>query len=382
MQIADLAGPALAGLAGVIIALAGASAVAKALRDRRSGRRQAAGLALRPIVVALAGGEGASDGTPELGAHDPRELERAIVDILPLLRGDDRAGLVRVLEDRGAIDRVRNATYSRSSLARARAAETLGVCGVRRALPELGRLLRDRDREVRIVAARALGKLGGAGAVPFLLASLEKPRPLPMSIVTMALMHIGPPGVDEMREGLRAPSARAREASAEVLGQFGAATALEELIDSLADPDDHVRARSASALGRIGSPRAVGPLVELLVASRGAGIGVQGLAAGRWRPTTPSGRDAVGTLRAAVTALGDIGSPGAVEAVEATLGARESDISWRSARALAQMGAPGLRALRARAEGADRAAAHAREALAGVETESASSARSLSGARR
>lgn len=343
MPVAELAGPALVALTGVIVMLATASAVAKAVRDRRAAGRASATLAFRPSIAALVGGTAAPEGAPGVGGHDSRLFETAIVDMLPLLRGRERAGLVRVLEDRGVVDRARRATYSRSSLRRARAAETLGACATRRALPELGRLLRDRDREVRIVAARALGKLGGAGAVPFLLGSLEKPRPLPLSIITMALMHIGPSGIDEMREGLRAPSPRAREAAAEVLGQFGASSAVPELIESLRDPEPLVRARSASALGRIGSPRAVAPLLELLGAD-----------------------ETLETRRAAVTALGAIGSPDAVEAVRAALDSAESDISWRAARALAQLGAPGRLVLDERAHRTDRTGGHAREALAGA----------------
>lgn len=338
--IASLAGPALVVLAFCVVLLAAASAAAKGVRDRRGARRRATAQKHRPTAIALAGGLTPSRELPtERGESE--ELDRAMIDILPLLRGDDRTGLLRALEDRGVVDRARRETYSRRSLRRAGAAETLGVCGTRRALPELGRLLRDRDPEVRVVAARALGRLGGAGAVPFLLASLEKPRPLPLSIVTMALMHVGPAAIDELREGLRSPSPRAREAAAAILGQHGAIGALDELIDALGDRDATVRARAASAVGRIGSPRAVDRLLEIL------GDG-----------------DELEVRRAAVTALGAIGSPRAIDALGAQLEETDSTLSLNAAGALGRIGEPGARVLRGRVDEPGQTGGHAREALA------------------
>ncbi len=337
--IASLAGPALVVLAFCVVLLVAASAVAKSVRDRRDTRRRVTAQKHRPTAIALAGGLTPSQELPT-EHRESEELDRAMIDILPLLRGEDRTGLLRALEDRGVVDRARRETYSRRSLRRAGAAETLGVCGTRRALPELGRLLRDRDADVRVVAARALGRLGGAGAVPFLLASLEKPRPLPLSIVTMALMHVGPAAIDELREGLRSPSPRAREAAAEILGQHGAMGALDELIEALGDRDATVRARAATAVGRIGSPRAVDRLLEILDG------------------------DELEVRRAAVTALGAIGSPRAIDALGAQLEEADSTLSLNAAGALGRIGEPGARVLRGRVDEPGQTGGHAREALA------------------
>jgi HEAT repeat protein len=332
----------LAALAAAIVALVGTSIAAKVLRARRAARTDATRAAHRSTVIALAGGAPPPAEPPGTETRAGADFDRAMVDILPLLAGDDRAGLLRELQRRGVVDRARKDCSARRGLRRARAAETLGRCGTASALLELGRLLYDPDPEVRIVAARALGKLGGAGATSFLLGSLGGAGALPLGVVTMALMRVGPNGLGELRRGLASPSPRAREAAAEVLGQHGASAALDELLMLLDDPDARVGRSAAAALGRIGSPRAVAPLAGLV------------------------DRGDLQTRRAAVTALGGIGSPNGVDTVGRALHATDFELSWRAARALSQMGVPGVELLRTEADGDGRTAALAREALAGT----------------
>ena len=95
------------------------------------------------------------------------------------------------------MDGVRRTSFM-NPVRRAIAAERLGNAGVPTTARSVIRLLEDRHADVRIVAARALGKMGNPGAVAPLLNALDCERPVPMSIVTMALLHIGPSVVEPM----------------------------------------------------------------------------------------------------------------------------------------------------------------------------------------
>jgi hypothetical protein len=323
-----------------LVAPIAASVVVKLVRERTASRSLARATRLRPDAIKLVADAVTTGGLPAIGTRDGRVLDRLVVEIVPLLRGADKTALVLVLEERGTVAAARKRTYAASALERAHAAEMLGALGIRRALPELARLLHDRSEEVRIVAARALGKLGGARAVPFLLASLEEPRPVPVSIVSMALLHSGPAGIEELRAGLGSGSSTARATAAELLGQFGAIAASDDLIVALADSDERTRAAAAVALGRIGSPRAVEPLVRLL----GEIVTID-------------------ERRCAISALGAIGSPAPAELLAAMLDSNEAEIPRRAAQALGRMGDAGRRELRARSLEVGPAGAHAREAL-------------------
>ena len=99
---------------------------------------------------------------------------------------------------------------------------------------QLIRALRDRDRGVRIVAARALGELGDPRAVEPLIAALK----------------------DEDED--------VRWFAAEALGELGDVRAVAPLIAALKDEDEDMRGYAARALGELGDPRGVKPLEGLL----------------------------------------------------------------------------------------------------------------------
>src|SRR5438105_290772 len=87
----------------------------------------------------------------------------------------------------------------------------------------------------RFGCARALGKLGPAAVAPRLDA-LTARRPVPADIVTMALVHAGAAGADDLIGGLDpARPARVRAVAAELLGQLGVLSAAASLATTLGD---------------------------------------------------------------------------------------------------------------------------------------------------
>jgi HEAT repeats len=154
----------LIALAGLLALLAGATILCKAWRYWSEHRRVRLETALRPKLFAFLA-EDAPDPTHFLpdSRRELRVWELLAAGLLTKLRGEDRRALTGLLEANGALDRARARTRHRSPVWRARAAELLGASGLDAALPDLRRLLRDRDRDVRAAAVRAIGKLGCPG---------------------------------------------------------------------------------------------------------------------------------------------------------------------------------------------------------------------------
>ncbi|MDX1450663.1 MAG: HEAT repeat domain-containing protein, partial [Acidimicrobiia bacterium] len=103
---------------------------------------------------------------PDLSRFETEQgLRSRLIDdlaeaLIGKLRGADRERLVLLLDRRGALDRARKRLSSRRPSVRARAVQMLGSTGAPGALPDLVPLLRDRNRTVREVATRSIGRLG------------------------------------------------------------------------------------------------------------------------------------------------------------------------------------------------------------------------------
>ncbi|HUC43012.1 MAG TPA: HEAT repeat domain-containing protein [Candidatus Sulfotelmatobacter sp.] len=144
-------------------------------------------------------------------------------------RPDDAAGLLRALDDP-------------EGEARAGALEGLVAAGTA-AVPALTEALGDRSVGIRCGAAIALGRMGEAAkpAIPALMRALRQ-------------------GVRPQMPDLRDPRADAAKA----LGALRAAEALPALIESLADPNTLCVA-AALALAKLGDRAATAPLVAVLL---------------------------------------------------------------------------------------------------------------------
>jgi HEAT repeat protein len=228
---------------------------------------------------------------------------------------------------------------------RARAADLLGRASVPRAVPELIRLLEDRDGDVRQTAARALGLIGNPAAVPALLETIE-PRTVPLNTSTMAILRMDRGARAPLIDGLLSESQLVRAICAELLGRLGAVSALPELTNVvLSDPALEVRIRAARALGMIGAPSAVDALAAAM------------------RSHEPAPLRAVATR-----ALGRIGGRRTIALLRGALGAPEHVVAMNAAQALAAIGDEGEEVLaQVLLEGPTSRADYAREGLSQVE---------------
>lgn len=370
----------LLALSALVLALAVWTAAARGARRRRERVRRAVAEPLRPLLLEVAVGEGeeAEEAAAALAHLDDgtwATVEPAVLAVLGKVRGDGQRLLVELLAARGVIARAHLELRSRSAVRRASAAELMGEAGYAPAVPELAALLHDGDAEVRLVAARALGRAGapgalgtdgtgvvsGAPAAPAAAAraligalgggtggavTAGSAPAAPPDVVARALLLIGPPAAAALVAALHDPSPVVRLTAAEVLGRLGATAASRPLEDVvLRDAVAEVRARAATALGRLGLPSAVAPLRMA---------------------TSPTGER--GVRRAAAAALGEVGDPAALRCLWSLLDDADDRVADAAAASLLGLGAPGVRVLAQvaaqEAAGSPRAVERAHEVVA------------------
>ncbi|GAA2591616.1 hypothetical protein GCM10010435_82920 [Winogradskya consettensis] len=281
----------------------------------------------------------------EEGSHDlvaiPEDAWRAAephaLALLGKLRGEAHMGLVSVFLRRGTARTALGQLRSHSRVKRARAAQVLGDLELRQAVPELCRLLTDRHAEVRVVAVRALGRIGDPAAAWRIIASLDRSDPIPSLLASHTLVQLGAEAEVTLSAALDHPQARVRAVCLDALGLLGATASVTRIARILKE-DAHldVRVAAANALGKLGTRSAIDPLSLALHSSRPA------------------------ALRAAsAKALGDIGAPSAVPVLEKLLDDGAFHVAHEAAHALRRIGPAGLAALTGRGSNG-----HALEALA------------------
>jgi HEAT repeat protein len=331
----------------LIIGLSVGTAVIKLWRRGRERRRTRELAALRPVLLRyLADWENgeATDLAETLINHRSgnASFEELVAGLLPKLRGADRSVLVDILRRRGTIEQACRDTRFHTSLRRALSAELLGSAGAVEGIPHVSRLLGDRNRQVRLAAVRALGRIGTAESATALITHLDQAEAgIPPQPVTMSLLRMGTPAAGPLRTALDAKQATVRTMAAEVLGVLGvieAADALERILRN--DCDLTVRIGAAHALGRMGLPSSVPLLIRALKVEHHPEL-----------------------LGAACTALGQIGNPEAIPALEWAIGHTTPAVRIAAAQALLALGPAGLARLRSMPETANGGDA-AREVLA------------------
>ena len=349
----------LAALVVIMALTAGAIVAVRIFRQARHRRTVALAAGPRRALLNFVAGNGEEGGHDLVAIPDDawRAIEPGALALLGKLRGEAHSALVSVFRRRGAARRALADLRSRSPVRRARAAQLLGDLELRQAVPELCRLLTDRHLEVRVVAVRALGRIGDPAAAWRLIAGLDQPDPVPSLLATHTLVQLGPGAELTLSAALGHPQARVRAVCLDALGLLGAAGSVDRIAGILRDdPVLDVRVAAAVNLGKLGARTAVEPLTDAL------------------GPAQPH------ALRsAAAAALGDLGAPAAVPALAALLDDEHYRVAHEAAQALRRLGSTGLAALRAvvdyedaqaRQSGAGAharptgAVAHAREALA------------------
>jgi hypothetical protein len=334
-------------LAAIVAITAVAIVLVRVLRKIRHGKQAALAAGPRRELLAFVAdnGEHGSHKLVAIPDHAWRAAEPGALALLGKLRGEAHAGLVSVFLQRGAARTALGDLHSRSRVRRARAAQVLGDLELRQAVPELCRLLTDRHDEVRVVAVRALGRIGDPAAAWRIIASLDRADPVPSLLATHTLVQLGAEAEVTLSAALDHPQARVRVVCLDALGLLGATGSVHRIARVLRE-DSYLEVRMAAAanLGKLGIRAALEPLTLALSPSRPAPL-----------------------RAAAARALGELGAPAAVRILVDLLDDEEFQVAHEAAHALRRLGSPGINALvaaiEAEQERAGTTGAHARPSV-------------------
>ncbi|HEV2743771.1 MAG TPA: HEAT repeat domain-containing protein, partial [Rubrobacter sp.] len=272
---------------------------------------------------------------PDLLGLNDREtdlLAILMVEYLSVLSGVERDRLVRLAAESGLVGRSFARLRSRNRWRKARAAENLGYFGGPEAAGHLTPLLGHPDETVRAVAARALARIGTKEAAEALAETLNDASELTRLRIAENLERIGVLAVDPLVATLGGDAAvQAKVLAARILGYLRAAEARPALKGAMLEGGQaDLRAQATLALGKIGNPGDVPALEE-------------------------AARDEEWPVRAqAANALDMIGDVSTIPALQELTVDPEWWVRLNASRALANMGPEGERALARVLQGADR----------------------------
>jgi HEAT repeat protein len=217
---------------------------------------------LRPLAIAFVESDDPASA-PDLHGPEAEIFASLLGGYARLLRGAAWERIAAYFEATGGVDEQLERLRSRRAWRRATAAFTLGDMCSRRAAPELLVALGDRVRDVRMAAARSLGRLGAVEAIEPLIAS-SLSGGVPRDVGGLALLDVGPKAVPRLIALSGNVEPAVRSDAVELIGLLGEAGHEEPLLEHLSDPAADVRAASATALGRLGAGEARDALVHAL----------------------------------------------------------------------------------------------------------------------
>ncbi|HEY2789454.1 MAG TPA: HEAT repeat domain-containing protein [Gaiellales bacterium] len=233
---------------------------ARRVHAQASQRRHAeARVRLEPFAHALLEGEPAGTAA----RRDEHALTEILSELAPALTGESRDAIAGHFEASGAVARVSRKLADPRAHRRAEHAALLGdMCSSLAEVPLL-QALNDRDPDVRLAAARSLGRLKPRTAAGPLLFALVQGL-VPRAVAANALLSIGAAALPGIRNLLADDQPAARANAVELLGRLGNPRDSESLRERLGDDAPLVRRRACEALARLGADDAGDALEELL----------------------------------------------------------------------------------------------------------------------
>ncbi|MGP7961190.1 HEAT repeat domain-containing protein [Sanguibacter sp. A247] len=256
----DLAGWLLVASAGATVLLMVTIALVRAITTVAASRRARAHAGALPLLLDITDGVDVPLPPKKKDAH---ALGTGAATLAHKVRGADRADLASWLRRNGfREDALRGMRAWRPS--RRAAAVELYLALDDDPTP-IRPLVSDRHPRVRTVAVRALGEAGVVDAIPVIVEAAVAPRGVSTSTAAMAIVQAGPSSAHSFGPIWQSHDPRARRLAVDVCGHLGLADARAHLERALSATDGALRTRAALALGRVGSPHSVPALEAALV---------------------------------------------------------------------------------------------------------------------
>jgi HEAT repeat protein len=222
-------------------------------------RREALLRTLREPVLELVALEDEPPPQALQGLRTTAERE-AVGELLARYAGDVRGGsrerIASFLADQGYVAATARGLGSRREWRRGTAAKTLGDFASPTGAAALEHVLADEGSDqVRLVAARSLGRIGGRAASPAVLTSCAEGA-IPPAVAAQALLDLGREGLPWVVGATAHSAPTVRAVACRVLGLLGGMedadtlVALQEL--AVRDPEWEVRTAACEAIGRVG----------------------------------------------------------------------------------------------------------------------------------
>jgi HEAT repeat protein len=262
---------------------------------------------------------------PDLASRGERAIFLAIAaEALADLRGAERDRLVALLFRLGFTQDAMRGLKARRTATRRSAAETLAILATPLAAPAVTDGLHDRDLLVRTTCACTLAETGSPDVLPSALAVAARDAaaaPGRAACVVLAVTRRRP---DALAPLLRAGAPAAIRRIAVTVAADLRLAELSGLLLACLDGPAELAAPAAYGLGRIGEFGASGALARLAA----------------------DGHRALQARSAAIEALGALGDPARRDLLEQLLAAPEWQLRSAAAQSLAELGGPGISALR------------------------------------
>ena len=256
----------------------------------------------------------------------------------------EREEIIKKVEERGKKHPLILALQDKDWEVRMCAAEALGKIGDARAVEALLRTLEDGDDEVRRSAAEALGKIGSKRAIEPLIQTLKDRKGSVRGSAAEALGKMGEPAVEPLIHAMDDEVQNVRLGATEALGEIKDGRAVEPLIQALIDEDLDIQWSAAEALVKIRDKRAVEPLIHALEyeaeSVRWCSVEVLGEIGDKRavEPLIQALKDGKGDVRKSATeSLAKMGEP-AVEPLISALKDKDTNVQKGSAEALGEIG--------------------------------------------
>lgn len=248
-------------------ALATALVVLKAVHRRKIARREARRHEYIGVLSRHIAFENCTDPIPPEMAQDPAFLD-ALIDMRNAVTGKEVTRLQNILDRNAIVERQVKRLESLFLGTRLRAAVALAEIGDESAAPALMKHLDDREPEIRIQAARGLGRIKWTPAIDAIVWRFGIEDPWVRSRFSDTLVGFGTSATWPLiayitvnhRFDSTGPSLAIR-----TLAQIQDHQAVEPLIELLgATTDLEVRIATVETLGELGNPQALHPLLDLL----------------------------------------------------------------------------------------------------------------------